>query len=68
MPSSNQREEGAQMHLPGSCCSFCGKTEAEVERLIAGPGVYICNECVEVCVEFLAQERKEERGGDPAES
>jgi hypothetical protein len=29
------------MHLPGSCCAFCGKTEAEVERLIAGPGVYL---------------------------
>ncbi|NCB32150.1 MAG: hypothetical protein EOM66_12190, partial [Clostridia bacterium] len=28
------------------CCSFCGKTQDEVQRLIAGPEVYICNECI----------------------
>lgn len=33
----------------GLTCSFCGKTRDEVERLIAGPAVYICNECVEAC-------------------
>lgn len=37
-------------------CSFCGKTEEEVERLIAGPGVYICNECVMLCDEMLAED------------
>ena len=31
------------------CCSFCRKTQDQVEKLIAGPGVYICNECVELC-------------------
>ncbi len=35
------------------CCSFCGKAQDEVFRLIAGPGVYICNECVELCSEIL---------------
>ena len=30
-------------------CSFCGKTQDDVHRIIAGPGVYICNECVELC-------------------
>ncbi len=35
------------------CCSFCGKAEDEVYRLVAGPGVYICNECVELCSEIL---------------
>lgn len=35
------------------CCSFCGKAQDEVYRLIAGPGVYICNECVELCSEIL---------------
>lgn len=35
------------------CCSFCGKAEDEVYRLVAGPGVYICNECVELCCEIL---------------
>ncbi len=34
-------------------CSFCGKTQDEVNRLIAGPGVYICDECIEVCFEIL---------------
>ena len=34
-------------------CSFCGKYSGEVERMIAGPGVYICNECIELCNEVL---------------
>ena len=34
-------------------CSFCGKTQEDVHRLIAGPGVYICNECVELCQSIL---------------
>ena len=37
-------------------CSFCGKTQDEVNRLIAGPGVYICDECIEVCNEILGSE------------
>ncbi|MCI8443456.1 MAG: ATP-dependent protease ATP-binding subunit ClpX [Provencibacterium sp.] len=37
-------------------CSFCGKSQAEVQRLIAGPGVYICNECVELCMGILEEE------------
>lgn len=36
------------------CCSFCGKPQDEVYRLIAGPGVYICNECVELCETILS--------------
>jgi len=35
-------------------CSFCEKTQAEVQTLIAGPEVYICNECVELCHEILS--------------
>ena len=31
------------------CCSFCGKTNEEAGRLVAGPGVFICDECIEVC-------------------
>ena len=38
-------------------CSFCRKTRAEVEQLIAGPGVQICNECVVLCTEILAEAR-----------
>ena len=36
-------------------CSFCGKTQDEVYRLIAGPGVYICNECIELCMDILEE-------------
>lgn len=34
------------------CCSFCGKEQAEVGYLVAGPTVFICNECVELCREI----------------
>jgi RNA polymerase primary sigma factor len=44
-------------------CSFCGKSEAQVKKLVAGPGVYICKECVELCQEILDQERE---GEDPS--
>ncbi|MEG0775287.1 ATP-dependent Clp protease ATP-binding subunit ClpX [Clostridium sp.] len=38
-------------------CSFCGKSEEQVRRLIAGPGVYICDECIELCSEIIIDER-----------
>ena len=38
------------------CCSFCGKSDNEVRKLIAGPTVFICDECVELCVDILKQE------------
>ena len=37
-------------------CSFCGKTQDEVAKLIAGPGAYICNECIDLCNEIIADE------------
>ena len=37
-------------------CSFCGKTQDIAERIIAGPGVYICDECVEICAEIMEEE------------
>ncbi|MGH4052091.1 MAG: ATP-dependent Clp protease ATP-binding subunit ClpX [Clostridium sp.] len=37
-------------------CSFCGKTQEQVRRLIAGPGVYICDECIELCSEIIVDE------------
>ncbi|MBR01357.1 MAG: ATP-dependent Clp protease ATP-binding subunit ClpX [Verrucomicrobiales bacterium] len=46
-------------------CSFCGKSHSEVKKLIAGPGVYICNECIDVCSTIL---RKELAGGDSGSS
>jgi ATP-dependent Clp protease ATP-binding subunit ClpX len=37
-------------------CSFCGKTQEQVRKLVAGPGVYICDECIELCNEILEEE------------
>ena len=37
-------------------CSFCGKSQQKVVRLVAGPGVYICNECVDLCNQIIAEE------------
>lgn len=34
-------------------CSFCGKSHREVRKLVAGPGVYICDECVDLCVQII---------------
>lgn len=41
-------------------CSFCGKSQAEVRKIVAGPGVYICNECVELCKEIIDEDFYEE--------
>lgn len=38
------------------CCSFCGKSQREVKKLIAGPTVYICDECIELCNDIIAEE------------
>ena len=43
-------------------CSFCGKTEQEVDKLLSGPGVYICNECIDMCNSILDGEF-EHKGG-----
>ena len=40
----------------GVKCSFCGKTQDSVKKIVAGPGVYICNECVELCNEIIESE------------
>lgn len=37
-----------------ACCSFCFKPSTRVERLVAGPAVYVCNECVDLCCEVIA--------------
>ena len=46
MPRNN--DDYKELH-----CSFCGKTQSQVKRLVAGPGVYICNECIELCQSVL---------------
>ena len=45
-------------------CSFCGKSHSEVQKLIAGPGVYICNSCIVVCKSILDKELSEDEGMD----
>ena len=44
-------------------CSFCGKAQENVRRLVAGPGVYICDECVEICTSIIENEVIEEEEG-----
>jgi ATP-dependent Clp protease ATP-binding subunit ClpX len=48
---------------PQLCCSFCAKPADQVEKLIAGPGTYICDGCVRLCTDILDQE-----AGDPQET
>ena len=47
-------EQNEKLH-----CSFCGKSQDEVKKLVAGRGVYICDECIEVCINIVAEEIKE---------
>ncbi len=56
-----KREEDANLS-----CSFCGKSQREVKKLIAGPTVYICDECIELCNDIIAEEYTEDE--PPAES
>ena len=48
-------------------CSFCGKSQKQVQQLIAGPGVYICDECVELCNEIIAERLAESAEGEVAD-
>ena len=51
------------------CCSFCGKSQSEVKKLVAGRGVYICDECIQVCINIVADEMNEiEKENKPAVS
>ena len=49
-------------------CSFCGKSQNEVKKLIAGPSVFICDECIELCNDIVREELKEAEAKDLAES
>ena len=42
-------------------CSFCGKSQEEVEKIVAGPSVYICDECIELCNDIIEEEREKEK-------
>ena len=55
------RKSGAGENLK---CSFCGKTQDEVRRLIAGPMVYICDECVDLCNDIMVEEWTQEKSAE----
>ena len=54
-----KKGDGQPMDL---LCSFCGKSQDEVKKLIAGPSVYICDECIELCNDIIAEEYEREEG------
>ena len=56
-----KRKSGSPTDL---ACSFCGKSQVDVQRLIAGPDVYICDECVGLCNDIMAQEHMSDGVGD----
>ena len=49
-------------------CSFCGKTQAQVQRILSGPNVYLCNECVDLCSTLLQENMYETGEGDTSEA
>ena len=49
-------------HHVNLSCSFCGKSQREVRKLIAGPTVYICDECIKLCNDIIAEENDREEG------
>ena len=55
MPKTRNPAPG-ESRLETLCCSFCNKDKSAVTRLVAGPGVYICNECVDLCNMIIAEE------------
>jgi ClpX C4-type zinc finger protein len=56
-PSQPTADTGAERIL---ACSFCGKTQDEVRKLIAGPTVFICDECIDLCNDIIAAECEQE--------
>ncbi len=54
---ATKKGSGKNTHL---FCSFCGKSQEEVKKLVAGPSVYICDECIELCNDIIAEEQERE--------
>ena len=59
MSPFNNKEAGMAKYDSHLKCSFCGKSQEQVRKLIAGPGVYICDECVDLCNEIISDELEE---------
>ncbi len=60
-------KSGRQERRRYTRCSFCGKGQDQVKKLVAGPGVYICNSCIELCNEVLAEDARVGGGGPKTE-
>ena len=45
-------------------CSFCGKSQQDVKKLIAGPSVFVCDECVELCNDIIREELLDQESGE----
>src|SRR5690606_12557850 len=63
-PGAGSRPKGSAVARMGESsdvlkCSFCGKSQKQVIKLIAGPGVYICDECIDLCNEIMEEELAE---------
>lgn len=58
MSEDNKKEDGKLLY-----CSFCGKSQHEVRKLIAGPSVFICDECVDLCNDIITEEMQEQLDG-----
>ena len=57
----NQKEDYDKKDKSSVCyCSFCGNSQHKVKKLIAGPTVFICDECVDLCVEIIKEEKRNE--------
>ena len=52
---NNEEDSGKLLY-----CSFCGKSQHEVKKLIAGPSVFVCDECVELCNDIISEELQEQ--------
>ena len=61
--NSDNKNNGETLH-----CSFCGKSQDEVKKLVAGRGVYICDECIEVCINIVADELSEAAASESGHS
>jgi hypothetical protein len=61
-----KRNEGTSAR--GLHCSFCNKSQHDIRQLIAGPKVYICNECVDICVDVIAGIRKDQTEADETDT
>jgi len=55
MSEENKKEDGKLLY-----CSFCGKSQHEVRKLIAGPSVFICDECVDLCNDIITDEMQDQ--------